>query len=132
MEIQKLADVISSNTEIVSRSIEEFVEDTAQQNAIIVETERNYNVIEGRISGIKQIGASLKEKVSDLNNSNVVIIDSVQTISGISEETMANTEQTETVSIQNLEIVRTMKALSEELRNLSIQINEIHKEIGKE
>jgi methyl-accepting chemotaxis protein len=132
VEIQKLADVISSNTEIVSRSIEEFVEDTAQQNAIIVETERNYNVIEGRISGIKQIGASLKEKVSDLNNSNVVIIDSVQTISGISEETMANTEQTETVSIQNLEIVRTMKALSEELRNLSIQINEIHKEIGKE
>lgn len=127
IEIQELANMVSSNTETVALSIEEFVSDTANQNSIIEETESNYNEIGYNINDIRQIGDSLREKVDNLNNSNVVIIDSVQTISGISEETMANTESTEAVSIQNLEIVRTMKELSDELQELSKQISEIQK-----
>lgn len=123
VEIQKLSDMISSNTDIVTRSIEQFVNDTAKQNSIIKETENNYNVIETNIYDIRNIGDFLKNKVSDLKDSNIVIVDSVQTISGISEETMANTEQTENVSNQNLDIVRVMKKLSEELYVLSSQIN---------
>jgi methyl-accepting chemotaxis protein len=123
VQIQELADTISSNTETVSSSIQQFVSDTAKQNSIIEETEGNYNVIESSMNDIQVIGNDLRDKVSDLHNSNLVIVDSVQTISGISEETMANTEQTENVSNQNLDIVRTMKKLSEELHLLSGQIN---------
>jgi methyl-accepting chemotaxis protein len=129
VEIQELADTISTNTDTVSKSIEQFVGDTAKQNGIIKETESNYNVIESNIVNIRQIGDELREKVADLNNSNVVIIDSVQTISGISEETMANTESTEAVSVQNLEIVRTMKELSHELQELSKQISNLQKDM---
>lgn len=126
VQIQELADTISSNTETVSSSIQQFVSDTAKQNSIIEETEGNYNVIESSMNDIQVIGNDLRDKVSDLHNSNLVIVDSVQTISGISEETMANTEQTENVSNQNLDIVRTMKKLSEELHLLSAQINNIN------
>jgi methyl-accepting chemotaxis protein len=45
VEIQELADTISTNTDTVSKSIEQFVGDTAKQNGIIKETESNYNVI---------------------------------------------------------------------------------------
>lgn len=128
VQIQELADIISENTDLVSKSIEHFVSDTAKQNSIIDETQSNYNIIESNIIDIRQIGDALKEKVTDLNSSNVAIIDSVQTISGISEETMANTESTEAVSVQNLEIVRTMKTLSEELKELSNQIKELQKQ----
>lgn len=131
VQIQELASTISSNTDIVSNSIQQFVNDTVQQNEIIKETEGNYNIIEDNIDHIKLMGNDLKDKVSDLHNSNLVIVDSVQTISGISEETMANTEQTENVSNQNLDIVRTMKTLSEELRELSGQISNINQTVNQ-
>jgi methyl-accepting chemotaxis protein len=130
VKIQDLANTISSNTEIVSSSIQQFVSDTAKQNNIIKETESNYGVIENSMNNIQKIGKELNNKVSDLHNSNLVIVDSVQTISGISEETMANTEQTENVSNQNLDIVKTMKALSEELHKLSSQISSINQQAG--
>jgi methyl-accepting chemotaxis protein len=127
VEIQKMSDMISSNTEIVTRSMEQFVNDTAQQNSIIKETESNYNIIESNIHDIRNIGDYLSDKVVHLGDSNTAIVDTVQTISGISEETMANTEQTENVSNQNLDIVKVMKSLSEELHVLSTQINGVNK-----
>lgn len=127
-QIQGLAGTISSYTEIVSESIEQFVNDTTKQNNIIKETESNYSIIENSINDIKLIGKDLNDKVIDLNNSNLVIVDSVQTISGISEETMANTEQTESVSNQNFDIVKTMKTLSEELHELSNRISSINQQ----
>jgi TolA-binding protein len=42
---------------------------------------------------------------------------------------MANTESTEAVSVQNMEIVRTMKALSDELQELSQQISSLQKKL---
>jgi methyl-accepting chemotaxis protein len=130
VQIQELANTISSNTEIVSESIQQFVSDTEKQNSIIKETDNNYSVIENSIDEIRSMGNDLKEKVSDLHKANGVIVNSVQTISGISEETMANTEQTEGVSNQNLDIVRTMKTLSDELSALSNQIGNINAEVS--
>lgn len=130
VKIQDLANTISDNTQIVSASIQQFVGDTEKQNSIIQETESNYNVIENNMNNIRTMGNTLKDKVTDLHNSNLVIVDSVQTISGISEETMANTEQTENVTSQNLDVVKTMKTLSEELRVLSDQISSVSQTIN--
>ena len=125
VQIQELADTIGSNTEFVAHSIHQFVNDTTKQNSIIADTENNYNGIENSINNIKSIGNTLVDKVTDLHKSNSVIVTSVQTISGIAEETMANTEQTENTSSQNLDIVRKVKTLSEELRELSAQISDM-------
>lgn len=123
VQIQELADTISTNTEMAANSIQQYVNDTIKQNGIIAVTENNFIGIEGSMNDIKKIGDNLTDNVSDLHSSNSAIVDSVQTISGIAQETMANTEQTENISNQNLDIVKLVKALSEELRELSLQID---------
>lgn len=124
-DIQELVGSISSNTDVVSESIKQFVSDTANQNNIIKETENNFNGIENSIFKMKESITVLKDKVKDLNQSNEVIIDSVQTISGISEETTANTDQAENLSRQNLEDVKSLKKLTDELYALSDQLKSI-------
>ena len=108
-EIQELVSNVNSNTEIVSVSIKQFVNDTTKQNEIIKQTEDNFSEIENSIYKIKDRIDILKNNVTDLNKSNETIIVSVETISGISEETMANTEQTEVLSNQNLDVVKMIK-----------------------
>jgi methyl-accepting chemotaxis protein len=132
IEIEKLSDAINSNTEIVAQSIEQFIYDTSNQNNIISETESNYGTIETNIQDIRKIGDALNDKVGNLRSNNIVIIDTVQTISGITEETMANTEQTESMSTLNLEIVKVMKALSSELNHLSDQISGVKSDSGNQ
>lgn len=124
-EIELLVDKISSNTDNVTSAIGQFVEDTSKQNVIINETSLSFQEIGDSVLGIKEIGDFLNNKVTDLQKANVVIIDSVQTISGISEETMAITENTETISNQNLSIVKTMKLLNGELQDLANQIKSV-------
>lgn len=121
-EIEELVTNVNSNTENVSVSVKQFVDDTTKQNGIIKQTEDNFSEIEQNIYKIKDRVGILKNNVNDLNKSNETIINSVETISGISEETMANTEQTQTVSEKNLEIVKIVKALTAELKELSKQL----------
>lgn len=123
-EIEALISNVSSNTDIVAISIQQFVEDTTKQNDIIKETQNNYNEIDNSILKIKDIADILKYMVTDLSTSNNVIIDSIQTISGISEETMANTEQTENLSKKNLDVVKSIKKFTNELHELSNQLKE--------
>ncbi len=125
-DIEKLVENIRTNTDQVTVSIEQFVGDTSKQNTIIGETNKSFAEIEKNIQEIKEFGDFLDERISALQSSNAIIVDAVQTISGISEETMANTESTETVSNKNLGIVKTMKVLNNELQGLSNQIREIN------
>lgn len=122
-DIGELVSSISSKTDIVNLSVQQFVKDTYQQNNIINETESAYTEIETSNFKMKGIVDLLDNKVTDLNKSNRGIIDSIQVISGISEETMANTEQTEVISNHNLEIVKAIRSLTNELYELSVQLN---------
>ena len=124
-EIEQLVNNISIHTDQVTSSIQQLIADTSNQNVSINETDQSFNTIEKNVSDMKEIGEFLNNKVIQLQKSNVAIIDSVHTISGISEETMANTENTEHVSNQNLELVKTMKRLNNELQELSNQIGSI-------
>ncbi|HEX3077048.1 MAG TPA: methyl-accepting chemotaxis protein [Lachnospiraceae bacterium] len=122
-DIQHLVSNVNSNTEMVSSSVKQFIEDTNLQNAIIKETEQNFTEIERSILEINSRIDDLQGKVSDLDRSNAEIVESVHTISSISEETMANTEQTEELSNNNLQTVIQIRELTDELSVLSNQLS---------
>jgi methyl-accepting chemotaxis protein len=122
-DIQHLVSNVNSNTEMVSSSVKQFIEDTNLQNAIIKETEQNFTEIERSILEINSRIDDLQGKVTDLDRSNAEIVESVHTISSISEETMANTEQTEELSNNNLQTVIHIRKLTDELSILSNQLS---------
>jgi methyl-accepting chemotaxis protein len=126
-QIEQLVNNISSNTDKVTALVNQFVYDTSKQNIIIGEADQSFLEIEDKVCEIKEIGEFLNNKVTDLQRANTAIVDSVQIISGISEETMANTENTDSVTKQNLCLVKTMKQLNGELHELSDQIGVISK-----
>lgn len=121
-DIQALVGSVSSNTDVVSDSIKQFVSDASKQNDIIKQTENNFTQIEGSIFKMKDSINILETKIDELNKSNEVIVDSIQTISGISEETMATTEQTEGLSKKNLEAVKSIRQLTDDISQLSEQL----------
>lgn len=76
------------------------------------------------------------ENVNKLHDKVVAINEIINIINDIAAQanllslTMANTESTEAVSVQNLEIVRTMKTLSDELQILAGRINDIKETVN--
>ena len=122
-KIQGLVNNVSVNTETVSEFFHQFISDTSHQNMIIQSTENNYMNIQSSFLEVEKIIGILTDKVSELTDSNKAIVNSIQTISGISEETMANTEQTENLTNQNLEVVKTNRQLINELYSLSSQLS---------
>lgn len=122
-EIQGLVNNVKSNTAMVNESIQHLVSDTKTQNNIIKETEHNFTEIESSIFEIRKSIDVLNGNVNDLNNSNEEIVDLVQRISSISQETMVKTEQTEKISDHNLQCVIRIRNLTNELTELSNQLS---------
>lgn len=119
--VNSMREITQGTTETANAAQSQLVM-TEKIKGVIDQTEDNFSEIEQNIYKIKDRVGILKNNVNDLNKSNETIINSVETISGISEETMANTEQTQTVSEKNLQIVKLVKALTAELKELSKQL----------
>ena len=121
-KIENSTETIKENTESVSKSMMEFISDTERQNKIINSVGDNYNNIDNNMKIIGETVKELTTAVEILKESNISIVDSIQTISGAAEETMAIAEQAQNNSRDNLETVKNMRELTNKLYELSLKL----------
>lgn len=107
-EVRKLAEQSAEATKNISSMVNELVSDTdesiiafeelnkinKEQNLVVADTEVVFNKIDSNVNELKENILSVDKKVSEILSSNNVIADSTTQISAISQETMANTEET--------------------------------------
>ncbi len=119
VNIEHLVEEVSGEIKKVSDILHEMVVQIQEQSRIIQGTADSFIRVEENAENIDAESSVLVEIVDDLKNSNMVITESIQTISAISEEVVAHTNSTSENCNENEQTVRQVMLQSEELRELA-------------
>lgn len=105
-DIVKLINAISSQLNQMIVSVDNMVKDNSMQAEAAKRTEEAFNTIVKSIDEIHAQSDNLSKSVADLSVANNVIVDSVATISAISEQVSAHSNDTYDSSQRNQDIVK--------------------------
>ncbi|MCM1537848.1 MAG: methyl-accepting chemotaxis protein [bacterium] len=113
--ITGLINNISDQLQIMIDTINHLIESNKKQNVSAGKTAESFDTIADSTSHIQEQSAALASIVSELASANKVIVDSIQTISAITEEVSAHSNETYTGSEQNQQIVTEVGGLVQSL-----------------
>lgn len=121
--ITGLINNISDQLQIMIDTIGNLIESNKKQNASAGKTAESFDTIAENTTHIQEQSASLASIVAELASANKVIVDSIQTISSITEEVSAHSNETYSGSEQNQQIVadvdRLVQSLNEDAEKLA-------------
>lgn len=115
--IAQMVGMLRDKAQEASAAVARMAQLNEQQNGIIFETEADFGVISSAVENVKRDTDEEKEQIGKLLLANAQIVESIQTISAVSEEVMANTTQTQEVTEQNERAVDEMNGVARELSN---------------
>ena len=113
--IVRLINDISNQLLKVENAVNNMIESNERQADAASRTGNSFNTIVNNIEEIKNQSVNLDRRLSNLNSANNVIVESVQTISAISEEVYAHTNVTYESNRQNQEITSNVADLVKSL-----------------
>ena len=122
--IGSLIENITKELSIVVELINTLIENNETQNNYAINTAENFNKISKNSSNIKILCSELNNNINILDAANISITDDIQTISAITEEVSAHSENTFEISNKNVEIVKAVKSL---VNLLNEESNELKK-----
>lgn len=124
VQIEELISNVSRELEQVITSIQSMIKQVEEQNNLVKDTEKSFLLIESSANSIKDNSDGLHVVVGDLEQSNRTIIESIYTISAISEEVAAHTNSTSNICNMNKERVDMVIQQSVELKEKANAIKE--------
>lgn len=127
-ETKDIINAVTEHTGMVADSVKTFVEGFKEQNEAIEETEKIFNKIASKVGSIENGTRELADKIDILNKANGEIVDRVSNISAISEETTANSNQTEELSAQSMKQAADIRVIADNLLKLEEQLKKINME----
>ena len=113
--IAQMVETLSEKAEEAASSVARMAELNAQQNSIIFDTEEDFEAIRLAVVNVKRDTDEEMEQIGKLLTANAKIVESIQTISAVSQQVMANTAQTQEVTEQNGHAVDEMNSLARAL-----------------
>ncbi len=123
-DINDLIANITEQLEMVVNKIDILVETNIEQGKTAEKTANSFDEINSNISLIKEQTHQLNGVVSSLAGANKEIVDSIQTISAITEEVSAHSGETYSASEANQNILNEVGNLVEELKAEAGNLNE--------
>lgn len=125
--ITALIDDVSQKINEVIGSIGELMESNKAQNACASDAASNFEKITGSAEAANSETGSLEAVVMKLADANAAIVDSIQTISAISEEVSAHANETLSTSEKNKDIVMDVSSLVSSLNSDAEKLEETQK-----
>lgn len=123
VKITQLIENVSKAIESVVSVSREMIEMIEGHKDVTAQTAKSFETIGTNTDAIFENSDVLARIVKELAGANKAIVDSVSTISAISEEVAAHASDTYTISEQNSETVASVVSLSGHLRELAQQLN---------
>ncbi|MBR6325306.1 MAG: chemotaxis protein, partial [Lachnospiraceae bacterium] len=120
-DITSLIGNINNELQVMVDTIENLIETNQKQAQSAEQTSESFRTISSNVEEIRVQSEDLTRSVTQLAVSNKAIIDSIQTISAITEEVSAHSNETYAASQQNQDIVRHVGDL----------VNELHQDARK-
>ena len=122
----KITDMIQEVTGALDRVVEvtgQMIDMIEGQNEATEKTAASFKTIAKNTDSILDNSESLSDYVEELSIANKEIVDSISTISAISEEVAAHSSDTYSVSEHNIEIVSQIVEITSNLKRLAKQLN---------
>ncbi len=118
LHITELIHNISSSISEVVGVIYQMISGINEEKQTTVNTADSFNSIQTNTFSIRDSIETLTSSIVELKEANLVIVDSIQTISAISEEVSAHASETMNAEEDNAEILDTIASKMQELINL--------------
>ncbi|MBR1770983.1 MAG: hypothetical protein IJ747_03030 [Lachnospiraceae bacterium] len=104
-DITRLIETIASQVDTMVETINNLLATGVEESKVAAETARNFAVIADNMQEVSEHSKRLNVTVDNLATANKAIVDSIQTISAITEEVSAHASETYSISEQNQSIV---------------------------
>ena len=114
-DINSLIEDITSQIDSIVSSIDGLIATGEDERRCAAETTENFETIAEKVVGITNRSLEMTQAVDDLSKANVEIVNSIQTISAITEEVNAHANETYASSEANQQIVNHINTLVDEL-----------------
>ncbi len=122
----KITDMITNISDVIKNVVDvtgQMVEMIREEDAATKETAASFSIIENNTGKILINAESLTNIVNGLSEANKKIVDSVSTVSAITEEVAAHASDTFAVSEQNNATINEIISISNELKVLTDKLN---------
>ncbi len=116
-KIVALINDITSQLGTMVTTIDELIKTGAEESKCAVDTAESFTTIADNVAVISEHSSHLSDVVTDLAAANKEIVESIQTISSITEEVTAHAMETHAVSESNQAIVMDINGMVENLNN---------------
>lgn len=113
--IEDMVNTLKKKAGEVAEAVQKMAELNNFQNDIIRDTDTAFGEIRTGVSEVKQNTDKEKHQMEKLLSANAQLVESVQTISSVSQEVMANALQTQEITKDNKEAVIQAAAFAKEL-----------------
>ena len=121
-DINKLIENISSQLGTMVETIESLIKTGEEESVCASETAESFTLISDSVSQIRSRSDAMKEHVENLAGANEEIVNSIQTISAITEEVTAHASTTYAGSEQNQQIVTQIDNLVDSLNESAAEL----------
>ena len=119
VNIDGLIKSVSAEIENVVKIMADMVEQVSRQNEVVSDTARSFEKIEINAGNIQHSSEVLTSMVDELTEANNVISGSIQTISAISEEVVAQTNETRKSCEANEQTIESIVVQADILKGLA-------------
>ncbi len=113
--IVSLIENITSQVGTMISTIDELIKTGAEESRCAEETAESFNTIADNVVNINEHSSQLSQALDELAKANKEIVESIQTISSITEEVTAHATETHAASEQNQSIVLDINGMVESL-----------------
>lgn len=114
-DIQQIIDQLNSNAGNTLHSMDTVMAEISGQIGMIHEIESSFGSIRDGIKELKSNAGEMNVRVTELKQSNMVIVDNNGSLSSVSEEISAAAEETSAMCAQNSESLRSVNTVVERL-----------------
>lgn len=116
-DITKLISNITDQLDIMVETINKLIDSNTRQAQTAADTATSFNTIADNVNEISSQTSAMSKYVEQLDDANTEIVNSIQTISAISEEVSAHSQETYNSSEENQNILNEVNSIVESLNS---------------
>ena len=104
--------------------IENMLSNSNEQNQVVNDTAKNFEEITAKVASVSEASTKLQELVNNLNIANQQVISGIETISAVTEEVTAHSNETVEISEKNSDIADEVEAIVTTLNQLAEELSD--------
>lgn len=124
VNITKMIENVSTELSNMVQVIENMLSNSNEQNQVVNDTAKNFEEITAKVASVSEASTKLQELVNNLNIANQQVISGIETISAVTEEVTAHSNETVEISEKNSDIADEVEAIVTTLNQLAEELSD--------